>query len=51
MVKNKKICSECNKRDATTVVDEIIGRFEVVKVKVCDQCAKKIRTNNQDFRN
>lgn len=47
----RRICEECGKKEATVVVDEIVGRFEVHKVAVCEQCARRIREANLDFRN
>lgn len=47
-----KICKNCKEEtDTIEVVDEIIDRFEVIKVRVCPKCAKKIRKENSMLAN
>lgn len=48
---DKSICEKCKREKATQIVKEIVDRFQVDEIEVCDKCAEEIYKINIKFRN
>ena len=45
----RRMCQRCGKRPWEVKCPEVMGRFEVVERKVCDQCARRIMKEDRGF--
>ncbi len=47
-----KSCQRCgDKKNETRIINEIVDRFEIKKIRVCSKCAKKIKKENSILSN